>query len=146
MIKIKYPDKKPKLKTDKGREWIFDPYRKKWFLLTPEEWVRQNFLLYLAEVLSYPVSLIAIEKEIRLGEVKKRFDIVIYNKDSKPFMVVECKEMNGLLTENVLYQALRYNTYMQAQFIVITNGSHCFAFKRVKNKFEEIHAMPEFGK
>jgi len=145
MIKIEYPSYQPKIKTEKGRELIFDPYRKKWITLTPEEWVRQNFMQYLVHVLRYPVSLIAIEKEILLGEVKKRFDIVIYNQDTVPFMVVECKEMNVPLSENVLHQALRYNTNMQAKFIVITNGRYCFAFKRVGESFEETELIPEFG-
>lgn len=97
-------------------------------LLTPEEWVRQNFLLYLTETLSYPASLIAVEKQLMLGDVKKRFDIVVYGKDMKPFMIVECKEMNVPLTESVLQQVLRYNINIQAEYLIITNGSHCFAY------------------
>lgn len=145
MIKIEYPGFQPKIKREKGKEQIFDPYRKKWIILTPEEWVRQNFLQYLVHVLCYPVSLIAIEKEIFLGEVKKRFDIVVYNLDTQPFMVVECKEMNVPLSANVLHQAMRYNTNMQAQFIVITNGSYCFAFERMGESFEEVDAIPVFS-
>lgn len=144
MIKIEYPPYHPKIKTEKGKKLIFDPYRKKWIIFTPEEWVRQNFLNFLVDVLKYPVSLIAVEKEISLGEIKKRFDIVVYTRNSKPFMVVECKEMNVALSENVLQQAIRYNTNMQARYIIITNGSHCFAFERVENRLEEVHSIPGF--
>jgi hypothetical protein len=143
MIKIEYPAYDPKIKTNNGKELIFDPFRKKWFLLTPEEWVRQNFLQYLTRALHYPVSLIAIEKEIAVGEMKKRFDIVVY-KEARPYIVIECKEMNVDLTKNVLHQALRYNTNMQAQFIVITNGSYCFVFQRMNDSFIPADLIPEF--
>ena len=113
-------------------------------MITPEEWVRQNFLHYLIEVLHYPASLIAVEKQLMLGDIKKRFDIVVYNKESKPFMMIECKEMNVALSENVLQQVLRYNTNMQAKFLIITNGSHCFGFEKIDNRFEEINSMPVF--
>lgn len=146
MIKIEYPPYAPKIKNEKGKELIFDPFRKKWIKLTPEEWVRQNFLQYLVHVLNYPVSLIAIEKEIIIGEVKKRFDILVYNSATEPFMVVECKEMNVALSESTLHQALRYNTNMQARFIIITNGSHCFAFERKGDAFIEIELIPGLGK
>jgi len=127
-------------------EHIFDEFRKRWFVLTPEEWVRQNFLHYLTQTLHYPASLIAIEKEILLGEMKKRFDIVIYGNDSKPLLVVECKEMNVPLGKSVLEQVLRYNIKLQVQFIVITNGSHCLGFENIMGKLKELSAIPSFGK
>ena len=144
MIKIEYPEYKPSIRTDNGKEWIFDPFRKKWIILTPEEWVRQNFLQYLVTVLRYPPSLIAIEKEILLGDVTKRFDIVVYNRESKPYILVECKEMNVLLSESVFHQVLRYNTHMQAGIIIITNGSYCIGFKKEGEKMEEIDGIPGF--
>ena len=146
MIKIDYPPYHPKIKNEAGKEFIFDGFRKKWILLTPEEWVRQNFLQYLVITLNYPASLIAIEKEIYLGEVKKRFDIVVYDNNTKPFIVIECKEMNVILSEKTLHQALRYNTNMQARFIIITNGSFCFAFEKINNEFVEINVLPAFKK
>ena len=97
MIKIEYPSYQPKIKKEAGKEFIFDEVRKHWILLTPEEWVRQNFLQYLILIKKYPSSLIAVEKEIFLGDVKKRFDIVVYDKNTKPWMLIECKEMNVTL-------------------------------------------------
>ncbi len=144
MIKIEYPSYQPKIKNEGEKEFIFDPFRKRWLLLTPEEWVRQNFLQYLVVVLQYPASLIAIEKEISLGEVKKRFDIVVYDKNAQPFMLVECKEMDVKLTDNVLQQALRYNTNMQANYLVITNGSYCLAFQKQRGGLEPITVLPSF--
>ena len=144
MIKINYPNKKPAIKTEAGKELIFCVIRKRWILLTPEEWVRQNFLQFLIEGLHYPASLIAVEKQLLLGDVKKRFDIAVYDKETKPFMIIECKEMNVPLSENVLQQVLRYNTNIQARFLVITNGSHCFGFEKKGNIFLEVHEMPAF--
>lgn len=142
MIKIEYPLYKPLIENRKGRDFIFDPFRKKWILLTPEEWVRQHFLQFLTQVLNYPSSLIAIEKKIIIGEMQKRFDIVVYDANTKPWMVVECKEMNVPLTEKTLQQALRYNSSLQANYMVITNGNYCKAFERKENAFNEIHSMP----
>lgn len=143
MIKIEYPPYQPKLKSEAGQEFIFDEWRKRWILLTPEEWVRQNFLQYLVKVKKYPPSLIALEKKIRLGELTKRFDILVYDKDTKPFMIIECKEMNIPLDEAVLNQALRYNISLRVPYIVITNGSWCLAFGRTNDQFKEIATLPD---
>lgn len=141
MIKVEYPNYQPRVKEENGREMIFDPYRKRWVTLSPEEWVRQNFIEYLVNVLLYPSSLIAVEKEIILGDVKKRFDILIY-KHSIPVMVVECKSMNEVLGTGTFNQVLRYNTNLQAKYVVITNGSYCYAFRRTGDHFEETHLLP----
>ncbi|MEJ7821855.1 MAG: type I restriction enzyme HsdR N-terminal domain-containing protein, partial [Chitinophagaceae bacterium] len=91
MIKINYPEHTFKIKKEKNIESIFDAFRKRWIVLTPEEWVRQNILQYLTEIKKYPSALIAIEKEIYLGELKKRCDVVIYDRNSLPWMIIECK-------------------------------------------------------
>ena len=143
MIKIKYPPYKPKIKKVNDKESIFDELRKRWVILTPEEWVRQNFLQYLIQIKKYPASLIAIEKEIKLGDLKKRFDIVVYSKQLKPWMIIECKEMNVDLSKQVLDQVLRYNITMQVPYLVITNGSYCMAFKCVNNQLKEINELPD---
>jgi hypothetical protein len=142
MIKIEYPPYQPKIKKETNKEFIFDEFRKRWVVLTPEEWVRQNFLQYLTQIKKYPASLIAIEKEIKLGELKKRFDIVVYDAETKPWMIVECKEMNVALDKPVLEQVLRYNISLKVPYLVITNGSHCMAFSLKANKFSEIDCFP----
>lgn len=143
MIKINYPPYQPKIKKENEREFIFDEVRKRWLILTPEEWVRQNFLQYLLQVKKYPASLIAIEKEIKLGDLKKRFDIVVYDKSSQPWMIIECKEMNVELNKQVLDQVLRYNITMQVPYLVITNGSYCMAFQCIRNDLKELGEMPD---
>lgn len=142
MIKIEYPPYQPKIKTEADKEFIFDEFRKRWVVLTPEEWVRQNFLQYLTQIKKYPASLIAIEKEIKLGDLKKRFDIVVYDRNSKPWMIIECKEMNVVLDKKVLDQILRYNITMQVSYLVITNGSYCMAINTGNIAMELTNDLP----
>lgn len=142
MIKIEYPPYQPKIKQEEDKEFIFDEVRKRWVVLTPEEWVRQNFLQYLIRVKEYQASLIAVEKEMKLGELKKRFDIVVYDRDSKPWMIVECKQMSVSLDKKVLDQVLRYNMTLNVPYLVITNGSYCIALLLKENAMTEIDALP----
>lgn len=143
MIKIEYPSYQPRIKEEAGKELIFDAARKRWVVLTPEEWVRQNFLQYLLLVKKYPASLIAVEKEIRVGELKKRFDIVVYDKDSKPWMIIECKEMGVQLDKKVLDQVLRYNITLNVPYLVITNGRFCMALTVTNGNIAELNEFPD---
>ncbi len=143
MIKIVYPPYPFKIEMKDGKEHIFDPLRKKWVRLTPEEWVRQNFLQYLLQTKQYPASLIAIEKEIMMGELKKRFDILVYKKDL-PWLLVECKEMNTPVNETVFHQLLRYQSSLQASYIVITNGNETKAWATKEKEIICLDAIPGY--
>ena len=146
MIAISFPPPDFKIMREGDKELIFDRFRKKYVALTPEEWVRQNFLNYLVKVLEYPASLIGIEKEIFLGEMKKRYDIVIYNRATQPWMLVECKEMNVPLTEHTMQQVIRYNMVIPATYLVITNGVNTFCGNYVapENKWRFLRELPAF--
>ncbi len=141
MLKIAYPEQNFKMKEEDNKEMIFDEFRKLWVRLTPEEWVRQNFLQYLLQVKNYPASLIAVETEIKLNDLRKRCDIIVY-KESKPWMIVECKEMNEPLNESVLQQVLRYNISIPSVYIVITNGSYTNAWLLNEGKAEQLNELP----
>ena len=143
MINIQFPSHSFKIKSENGKEIIFDECRKQWVLLTPEEWVRQNFLQYLIQERLYPASLIAVEREIVLGDLKKRFDIVVF-KNVKPWMIVECKGMQVKLNEAVIKQILNYNITLQAEYLVITNGTSTFALHVQQGKFEWLQKLPDF--
>lgn len=130
MIKIEYPEPAFKIKTEGDKDFIFDTMRKKWLLLTPEEWVRQNFVQYLILVKKYPSTLIALEKEISLGELKKRFDILIYDTNHQPWMMIECKAATIDMNEAVLQQVLRYNISVPVKYILITNGNITYGWER----------------
>lgn len=142
MIKIVYPPPAFKIGKREGAECIFDPFRKKWIVLTPEEWVRQNFLQYLVQTLHYPASLIAVEKETRLGELKKRFDILVYDKAHSPWLMVECKATDVELNEPVLQQVLRYNISLPVTYLVITNGIHCMAWHKINGELTPVNELP----
>jgi len=145
MIAIEFPKPDFKLVREGGKELIFDPYRKKYVALTPEEWVRQNFLNYLVKSLQYPHKLIGIEKEIYLGELKKRCDIVVYNRAMQPWMIVECKEMNVPLSLLTVEQIARYHMVLQAVYLVITNGVNTYCgLQRPEQGWEFLAALPAY--
>lgn len=144
MIKIDFPEEQPKLRQENDVKQIFDVIRKKWLILTPEEWVRQNILQFILLKKNYPASLVAVEKEIRLGELKKRCDVVIYNRQSRPWMIIECKEMNVTLSQKTMEQILRYHITLPAKYLVISNGSYSFGFEKKEGKFLEVYNFPDF--
>jgi hypothetical protein len=144
MIKIDYPTPAFRIKKENDKEYIFDALRKKWLLLTPEEWVRQNFIQYLLQVKKYPSTLIAVEKEISLGELKKRFDILVYDNNHQPWMMIECKAAEVKLDETVLQQVLRYNMSIPVEYIIITNGNATFGWERSEG-LQELAKLPELG-
>ncbi|WP_160713395.1 type I restriction enzyme HsdR N-terminal domain-containing protein [Chitinophaga solisilvae] len=147
MIIINFPAPDFKITRENNREFIFDRFRKKYVTLTPEEWVRQNFLNYLVKTLSYPQALIGIEREIYLGEMKKRFDIVIYNRSMEPWMLVECKEMNVPITQQTLEQVVRYNMVIPARYLVMTNGvnTFCCTYRQEQQQWVFMFEMPAYG-
>jgi hypothetical protein len=143
MIKIEYPPHPFRIKKHNDHELIFDELRKLWLRLTPEEWVRQNFVQYLVQVKQYPSALIAIEKEIQLGELRKRFDILVYDRLHQPWMMVECKEMNVDINEKVLQQILRYNMALPVRYLIITNGGYCLGYEKQNTGLNLLESLPE---
>lgn len=105
-----------------GEKEIFDPYRKKYVRLTPEEWVRQHFLHFLCEEKSYPASLISVEKQLVVLGMKKRFDAVVFKSDGKPAVLIEFKASSVKLSQNVLDQVASYNLVLKANFLMVSNG------------------------
>jgi len=142
MLTINYPEPGFRVKKEGDKELIFDSLRKKWLVLTPEEWVRQNFIQFLIQVKGYPSSLIAIEKEIQLGELKKRFDILVYNKDHQPWLMVECKTMDIAADEKVLEQILRYNIALPVSVMIITNGHYTYAWEKKDTGLQILSEFP----
>lgn len=142
MIGVTFPTPAFRLKKENDVEYIFDAIRKQWLVLNDEEWVRQNFVQYLVQTLQYPVAFIAIEKEIMLGDLKKRFDILVYDKDHKPWMMIECKATSVPLSETTLQQVLRYNVSVPVPFLVITNGHYTFAWQKIGVDLKLASSMP----
>lgn len=143
MIAVQFPEPKFRIKKENGKQYIFDAIRKIWLLLTEEEWVRQNFVNYLTTQLNYPSAVIAIEKEILLNDLRKRFDILVYDKEHKPWMLVECKEPKVNLSDDVLQQVLRYNISVPVEYIVITNGNATVGWRK-ESELKLLGEMPEW--
>ncbi|WP_298300619.1 type I restriction enzyme HsdR N-terminal domain-containing protein [Hydrotalea sp.] len=141
MIQIQYPKPEFNIKEQGEKALIFDTIRKNWVTLTPEEWVRQNFLNYLVKEKKYPASLIAVEQEIWLTDKKKRFDIAIY-KNNVPWMLIECKELNVALSAGTIDQVLSYHQILQTLYLVITNGNQSFCWDTVHSK--SLDALPDY--
>lgn len=144
MASLQYPSFPFRWRENSGRRQIFDETRKRWVAFTPEEWVRQNFLQYLLQEMNYPATLIAIEKELKLGELIKRFDILVYDNNHKPWLMVECKSMEIPLTEEVLHQVLRYNITIPVPYLVITNGTISYFFEKRSGKLEMLEQLPSW--
>ena len=122
MQKLNLPFVDLKIKNKENKLVIFDAFRKKEIILTPEEWVRQHYTYYLVNQKKYPISLIALEKELKLNNRKKRTDIVVYNPDGSPHIIVECKATSIKIDQSVFDQIARYNLKLNATYLIVTNG------------------------
>ena len=142
MIAISFPEPVFRFKKESNVEFIFDAIRKQWIMLNEEEWVRQNFIQYLIQTLHYPSAFIAVEKEIMLGELKKRFDVLVYDKDHKPWMMIECKAPAITLNDTVLQQVLRYNISVPVSFLIITSGHNTYGWEKSGLELNLIQQMP----
>ena len=123
---------------------IWDPLRKKEVALTPEEQVRQWCIRVLAEQMQVPMHMMMSEVGFRLAGKHLRADILVYDRSAKPLAVVECKRPEVVLTQEVLDQAIRYNVVLEVKYMIITNGTKTFIFRRNSDKFEFIDAVPTY--
>ncbi len=142
MITVNYPEPSFRIKEENDETFIFDSIRRRWIIITEEEWVRQNFVSYLVQVMKYPGTLIALEKEIYLGELKKRFDIRVYNRNHQLWLLVECKSPGIKMDTVVLEQILRYGISVPADFLVITNGDATYGWNKSITGLTAIDSLP----
>lgn len=127
-IALKYPGYPIRLQKLEGQTKVFDPVRKAWFVLSPEEFVRQHVINYLCVHKAVPSGMISVEKQVELNGQLKRYDLVIY-KNSLPCLVVECKAPYIALSPEVAEQALRYNLILKAPYLMISNGLQDLIYK-----------------
>lgn len=148
MQKLNLPDFNFAVRKDQGKVWIFDVIRKKYLVLTPEEWVRQHFIHYLIEQLHYPKALFRVESSLTYNKVQKRSDIVIHNRAGKPWMLVECKAPALKLTQKAFNQVAVYNMTLGAKYVAVTNGMGHYCFEAATGQQSEIKfldSFPAFG-
>lgn len=122
MVRLNLPSFDYKLRKADGKVWIFDVIRKKFVVLTPEEWVRQHFIHYMTGELKYPRSLIRIEGGLMYNQLQKRSDILLFDREGNPWMLVECKEPGFKLSQLVVEQVAAYNATHRARYITVSNG------------------------
>lgn len=122
MHSLNLPPINPTVKKEEGKVFIFDRIRKKYLVLTPEEWVRQHFIYYLIDELKYPRSLFRIEGSLTYNKLQKRSDILILDRAGKAWMLVECKAPTIKLSQKAFNQAAVYNMTLGAKYLAVTNG------------------------
>ena len=129
-----------------GCEMILDTLRQKYVVLTPEEWVRQNFVRYLIERLGFPQGRTAIETGFVFQGMQCRADVLVYDVAGKALLMGECKAPEVKITQQVFDQIGRYNSVVQAAYLVITNGlqHYCCAIDRAKNSYRFLNALPRY--
>ena len=115
-----------KTKLVEGTTQVFDQVRKKYLVLTPEEWVRQHFIHYLNQEMNYPLGLMGVEKMVKYNGMQTRADIVLYTTEGKPNMIVECKAPNVKITQEAFNQIAKYNFKLKVKYLVLTNGIQHF--------------------
>lgn len=148
MQQLNFPLFEFKLRDVNNRQEIFDTVRHKFVSLTPEEWVRQHLISYLTLIKKYPVSRIGVEKQLLLNKLQKRFDLVVFGRNAKPFLLVECKAPGVEITEKAFDQAARYNMLLQAEYFLITNGLEHYSCRiDYQNKqYIFIEEIPDFDR
>ncbi|WNM18432.1 type I restriction enzyme HsdR N-terminal domain-containing protein [Flavobacterium capsici] len=127
MQKLNFPAYSFRFKNSENKVSIFDPIRKKFILLTPEEWVRQHTIQFLIQEKKYPVSHINVEKLVKVNDINKRYDIVIFKPNGEILLLIECKAPEVAVTQTTFDQIARYNLILKAEYLMVTNGlNHYF--------------------
>ncbi len=134
------------IKDINGKQCVFDPIRKKYIILQPEEIVRQLLLHYLIQIKKYPASRINIEKQLTVLNSKRRFDMIIYDKSAHPTLLIECKAPKLKLSQKVFDQISKYNLAIKADYLLVTNGMDTFCCKMDYNRqsYQFIQKIPEY--
>ena len=146
MPRLNFPEYEFRTTTDNGQLKIFDPARKKYVALTPEEWVRQHLIIYLNKDKGYPIGLMMVEYEFKYNKLSKRADIVVCDRAGSPLLMVECKSPDVTITQEVFDQAMRYNLQMNVKTVILSNGFNhfCFALDEVKQMYVALTEIPEW--
>ncbi len=127
-----------------GKTYVFDPIRKRFVLLTPEEEVRQKILYLLVEHLKVPAGLVAVEYSVKVNGLDKRADAVVFDNEGCPLMIVECKASSVEMTPAVLDQALRYHSALRPRFLLLCNGMATYCFKAEGQALQPMDHLPDF--
>jgi hypothetical protein len=146
MQKLNFPTFTFRFKNSENKVAIFDEIRKKFIILTPEEWVRQHVVQFLLLFKNYPKSYINVEKLIKINDLNKRYDIVVYQPNGELFLLIECKAPEVKITQQTFDQIARYNLVLKAKYLMVSNGlNHYFCQMDFENeKYVFLNELPEF--
>ncbi len=147
MKNLNLPDFDFRTRKLNGKTEMFDEFRNKFVVLTPEEWVRQNLLKYLHYEKNIPKGLMAVEKGLLVNRLNKRTDIVIYNKKGNAAMIVECKAPEIKISQDTFEQIARYNMTLKVNYLLVSNGinHYCCKINFEKQQYEFIQNIPDFN-
>ncbi len=142
---LNLPPIKPTLQEKEGKMFIFDALRKKYLTLTPEEWVRQHWISFLTLNLNFPKGLLALEKGLKYNQLQKRTDLVVWDKEGNPYLLIECKAPKIKLTQKTIEQACLYNKQLQTNFLILSNGNQhiSLAWNEQNHNFDQLNSFPE---
>lgn len=148
MEELKFPKYNLQIRNIENKKYIFEPIRKKWLLCTPEEWVRVNCINYIIHTKGYPPSLISVEHQIDVYGLKKRFDLLVYNIDLSPFILIECKSPVVKINQKAFDQIIQYNLKLKCPYLMITNGLNHYFCNVIQNekKIEFVDSVPSYSK
>jgi type I site-specific restriction-modification system R (restriction) subunit len=146
MQNLNLPEYAFRTKTEEGKTLIFDSIRKKFVVLTPEEWVRQNFIQFLMHEKKYPETLMAVEKQIKVNGKQRRFDLLTYLRNGQPLLIAEFKAPSVKITQDAFDQVVRYNMVLRVERVIVSNGLQHFACEidYEKNSYSYLSEIPEF--
>ena len=146
MPQLNLPKVALKTKSVEGTIQVFDVIRKKYFVLTPEEWVRQHFIHYLNTEKNYPMGLMGVEKMVKYNALKTRADIMLYTTEGKAKMIVECKAPNVKITQDTFNQIAKYNSQLKVKYLVVTNGMkhYCCKMEYNTNEIKFLEEIPTY--
>lgn len=142
---LNLPSFQTKIKEENGKLMILDYLRKKYLVLTPEEWVRQHWINYLIEGMSYPKGLFSLEKGLKYNQLSKRTDLVVFDREGEAFLLIECKAPSVKINQKTLTQALTYNKPLNCTHIILSNGFQhiCMSFDKNKGEFVQKSTVPK---
>jgi hypothetical protein len=146
MQKLNFPTFTFRFKNSENKVAIFDEIRKKFIILTPEEWVRQHAVKFLLQEKNYPKSYINVEKLIKINDLNKRYDIVVYQPNGELFLLIECKAPDVKIAQQTFDQIARYNLVLKAKYLMVTNGlNHYFCQMDFENeKYIFLEVLPYY--
>lgn len=146
MQKLNFPAYTFRFKNSENKVAVFDEIRKKFVVLTPEEWVRQHVVRFLLSDKSYPKSYINVEKVLKINGITKRYDAVVFKPDGSIFLLIECKAPEVPISQNTFDQIARYNMTLKADYLMVTNGlNHYFCQMDFENEqYQFLRDLPDF--